>query len=31
VAGVYTPKDYGLTGIIGDIVSVVRRSAGLPD
>jgi hypothetical protein len=27
---VFTPKDYGITGIIGRIVDVVRTAAGLP-
>jgi (2R)-ethylmalonyl-CoA mutase len=30
VAAVFTPKDYGITGIIGRIVGVVRAAAGLP-
>ncbi len=29
VAGVFTPKDYGITGIIRRIVEIVRDSAGL--
>ena len=29
VAGVFTPKDYGITAIIGEIVDVVRRANGL--
>jgi hypothetical protein len=27
---VFTPKDYGITEIIGRIVDVVRTTAGLP-
>jgi (2R)-ethylmalonyl-CoA mutase len=30
VAAVFTPKDYGITEIIGRIVGVVRSAAGLP-
>jgi (2R)-ethylmalonyl-CoA mutase len=30
VAAVYTPKDFGLTGIMGGIVDVIRRAHGLP-
>jgi (2R)-ethylmalonyl-CoA mutase len=30
VAAVFTPKDYGITEIIGRIVDVVRTAAGLP-
>ncbi len=30
VAAVFTPKDYGITEIIGQIVDVVRKTAGLP-
>ena len=30
VAAVFTPKDYGITEIIGRIVDVVRDAAGLP-
>ena len=30
VAGVFTPKDFGITEIIGRVVEVVRESAGLP-
>ncbi len=30
VAGVFTPKDYGITEIIRRIVEIVRESAGLP-
>ena len=29
VAAVYTPKDYGLTEIMGGIVDVIRRANGL--
>ncbi|MFC6286604.1 protein meaA [Nocardioides sp. GCM10027113] len=29
VAAVYTPKDFGLTGIMGGIVDVIRRAHGL--
>ncbi|MEO5852906.1 MAG: protein meaA [Nocardioides sp.] len=29
VAAVYTPKDFGLTGIMGDIVEVIRRAHDL--
>jgi (2R)-ethylmalonyl-CoA mutase len=29
VAAVYTPKDFGLTGIMGGIVDVIRRANGL--
>ncbi|MEX0428985.1 protein meaA [Nocardioides sp. DS6] len=29
VAAVYTPKDFGLTQIMGDIVEVIRRANGL--
>jgi (2R)-ethylmalonyl-CoA mutase len=31
VAAVFTPKDFGITGIIGEIVRVVRAAHGLPD
>lgn len=31
VAGVYTPKDHEVTGMLADIVSVVRHSLGLAD
>ncbi|HEY4314136.1 MAG TPA: protein meaA [Actinomycetes bacterium] len=30
VAAVFTPKDYGITSIIGAVVEVVRRANGLP-
>jgi (2R)-ethylmalonyl-CoA mutase len=30
VAGVFTPKDYGITAIIGRIVEIVRDATGLP-
>jgi (2R)-ethylmalonyl-CoA mutase len=30
VAAVFTPKDYGITSIIGSVVEVVRRANGLP-
>ena len=30
VAAVYTPKDFGLTAIMGGIVDVIRRANGLP-
>ncbi|MBF4764967.1 protein meaA [Nocardioides islandensis] len=30
VAAVYTPKDFGLTAIMGGIVDVIRRAHGLP-
>ncbi|GAB3196473.1 protein meaA [Nocardioides hungaricus] len=30
VAAVYTPKDFGLTEIMGGIVDVIRRAHGLP-
>jgi (2R)-ethylmalonyl-CoA mutase len=30
VAAVYTPKDFGLTGIMGGIVDVIRKAHGLP-
>jgi len=30
VAAVYTPKDFGLTEIMGGIVEVIRRANGLP-
>jgi (2R)-ethylmalonyl-CoA mutase len=30
VARVFTPKDFALTGIVDDLVTVVRESAGLP-
>jgi (2R)-ethylmalonyl-CoA mutase len=30
VAAVFTPKDYGITSIIGQVVEVVRRANGLP-
>jgi (2R)-ethylmalonyl-CoA mutase len=30
VARVFTPKDFALTGIIGDLVTVVRAANGLP-
>jgi (2R)-ethylmalonyl-CoA mutase len=30
VAAVFTPKDYGITSIIGAVVDVVRRANGLP-
>jgi (2R)-ethylmalonyl-CoA mutase len=30
VAAVFTPKDFGLTGIIGGIVAAIRRAHGLP-
>ena len=30
VAAVYTPKDFGLTEIMGGIVDVIRRARGLP-
>jgi (2R)-ethylmalonyl-CoA mutase len=29
VAAVYTPKDFGLTAIMGGIVDVIRRANGL--
>ena len=29
VAAVYTPKDYGLTEIMGGIVQVIRKANGL--
>jgi (2R)-ethylmalonyl-CoA mutase len=29
VAAVYTPKDFGLTEIMGGIVEVIRRAHGL--
>jgi (2R)-ethylmalonyl-CoA mutase len=29
VAAVYTPKDFGLTEIMGGIVDVIRRAHGL--
>ena len=29
VAAVYTPKDFGLTEIMGGIVDVIRRANGL--
>ena len=29
VAAVYTPKDFGLTEIMGDIVEVIRKANGL--
>jgi (2R)-ethylmalonyl-CoA mutase len=31
VAAVYTPKDFGLTAIMRDIVGIIRREAQLPD
>jgi (2R)-ethylmalonyl-CoA mutase len=31
VAAVFTPKDYGITPIIGAVVEVVRRANGLPE
>jgi (2R)-ethylmalonyl-CoA mutase len=31
VAAVYTPKDFGMTAIMRDIVGIIRREAGLPD
>jgi hypothetical protein len=31
VAAVFTPKDFEITGIIGEIVRVVRRANGLSD
>src|SRR5256885_40934 len=30
VAQVFTPKDFALTGIVDDLVTVVRKAAGLP-
>ncbi len=30
VAAVFTPKDFEISGIIGEIVQVVRRANGLP-
>jgi ethylmalonyl-CoA mutase len=30
VAAVYTPKDFGITGIMRDIVGIIRKGAGLP-
>jgi (2R)-ethylmalonyl-CoA mutase len=30
VARVFTPKDFGLTDIMGQIVDVVREANGLP-
>jgi (2R)-ethylmalonyl-CoA mutase len=30
VARVFTPKDFALTGIVDDLVTVVREAAGLP-
>jgi len=30
VAAVFTPKDFGLTEIMGGIVDVIRASRGLP-
>jgi (2R)-ethylmalonyl-CoA mutase len=30
VAAVYTPKDFGITEIMRDIVRIIRRDAGLP-
>jgi (2R)-ethylmalonyl-CoA mutase len=29
VAAVYTPKDFGLTEIMGGVVDVIRRANGL--
>ncbi len=31
VARVYTPKDFAVTGIVDDLVTVVRAAAGLPN
>jgi (2R)-ethylmalonyl-CoA mutase len=31
VAAVFTPKDYALTDIIGQIVTLIRRAHGLAD
>jgi (2R)-ethylmalonyl-CoA mutase len=30
VAAVFTPKDFGITRIIGEIVAVIRTANGLP-
>jgi (2R)-ethylmalonyl-CoA mutase len=30
VAAIYTPKDYDLTGMMADVVDVIRRANDLP-